>query len=155
ARMGHEAHGVEPSSEALRVAGEFAAQSGVEIDIRQGYAESIPYSDGTFDLVIATSVIEHVGDVDATFAEVARVLKPGGIFWFSASSAMSPSSQNEIRRFPGFGWYPDRLKRRIMYWARDKRPELIGYTQWPAINWFTPWKAEAALSRAGFQDMVD
>jgi 2-polyprenyl-6-hydroxyphenyl methylase/3-demethylubiquinone-9 3-methyltransferase len=155
AKLGHDAHGVEPSPDALRVAGEFAAHSGVTIDIRHGFAESIPFPDGSFDLVIATSVIEHVGDVRATLREVARVLRPEGIFWFSVSSAMSPSSQNEIRRFPGFGWYPDRLKRRIMYWARDNKPELIGHTQWPAINWFTPWKAKALLHEAGFEGVVD
>src|SRR5207302_1342424 len=33
----------------------------------------------TFDLVVSTSVLEHVMDVDPVMAEIARVLKPGGV----------------------------------------------------------------------------
>jgi SAM-dependent methyltransferase len=38
----------------------------------------IPFADATFDLVISNQVMEHVADLDAALAEIARVLKPGG-----------------------------------------------------------------------------
>lgn len=44
----------------------------------------IPYDDATFDLVFADNVMEHVRDPARVFAEVARVLKPGG--WFLAKT---------------------------------------------------------------------
>jgi SAM-dependent methyltransferase len=41
--------------------------------------DRIPFGDETFDLVISNQVMEHVADLDAVLAEIARVLKPGGL----------------------------------------------------------------------------
>jgi len=49
---------------------------------RVGTGEALPYADATFDLVIADNVVEHLTAPAEVFAEVARVLKPGGIFLF-------------------------------------------------------------------------
>lgn len=38
----------------------------------------LPFADGFFDVVISTSVLEHVHDKLATFRELHRVLRPGG-----------------------------------------------------------------------------
>ncbi|EGV20657.1 Methyltransferase type 11 [Thiocapsa marina 5811] len=46
---------------------------------RVGVGESIPYPDGSFDLVFADNVLEHLPDPARVFAEVARVLRPGGV----------------------------------------------------------------------------
>ncbi len=45
-----------------------------------GLGESIPYPDASFDLVFADNVFEHLPDPARVFAEVARVLRPGGVF---------------------------------------------------------------------------
>ncbi len=39
----------------------------------------VPFPDGTFDLIISDEVFEHVLDQDFAFAELYRVLKPGGV----------------------------------------------------------------------------
>ena len=44
--------------------------------------ESIPYRDGHFDLVISNNVLEHLTAPRQVIREVARVLKPGGLFLF-------------------------------------------------------------------------
>lgn len=148
-KLGHRAFGVEPQQEAIDVAQELAQQNKSNIVIKKGWAESIPYDDNTFDLVIATSVMEHVTDIDKSLQEIYRVVKPNGIFWFNSASAMSPM-QNEIGAFPFFGWYPNNLKLRIMYWAKKNHPELIGYTDAPAIHWWTEKKARRMLREVGF-----
>jgi 2-polyprenyl-3-methyl-5-hydroxy-6-metoxy-1,4-benzoquinol methylase len=40
----------------------------------------LPFSDESFDTVVSFQVIEHIAETDAYLAEIARVLKPGGIF---------------------------------------------------------------------------
>ncbi|PLP59636.1 hypothetical protein CYK37_10025 [Mesorhizobium loti] len=47
-----------------------------------GLGEHIPWPDGTFDIVVADNVLEHLENPTAVFREVARVLKPGGRFLF-------------------------------------------------------------------------
>lgn len=154
AQLGYQCEGVEPWAEARETTRALGERLGTPLTVVEGAAERIPHPDATFDLVHSSSVIEHALDVDQAFSEVFRVLKPGGAFWFNAASSMCPA-QPEIRGFPLFGWYPDRLKRRIMYWARDHRPHLVGYTSTPAINWFTPGKARRLLKRHGFARVYD
>ena len=43
-----------------------------------GDATRLPFADASFDRIIASEVLEHVPDDSAAFAELARVLKPGG-----------------------------------------------------------------------------
>src|SRR5262249_27975188 len=47
---------------------------------KQGFGEAIPYADESFDLVLADNVFEHLESPQQVFSEVARVLKPGGLF---------------------------------------------------------------------------
>lgn len=153
-RSGHSAVGVEPWPEAMAVAGELAERHETQVEIRKGAAEHLPFSDEEFDLVLAMSVMEHVQDLSQALREACRVLRPGGIFWFTSASSMCPR-QSEIASFPLFGWYPLPLKRRIMRWAVDHRPHLVGHTQMPAVNWFTPWSARRMLKEAGFEEVWD
>lgn len=49
----------------------------------EGDAECLPFSDASFDLVVSTSAFQWLNTLDAAFAEVFRVLSPGGMFLFS------------------------------------------------------------------------
>ena len=56
-----------------------AASLGDRITLRAGRAEALPYDDATFDAVSFTYLLRYVADIDQTVAELARVLKPGGV----------------------------------------------------------------------------
>ncbi len=153
-KLGYVSYGVEPWDEARAVAAELAERLSVELRIVRGTAEKIPFEDESFHIVHADNVVEHVIDLDAAFSEAYRVLKPGGVFWFSTASSMCPF-QDEIAKFPLFGWYPNSLKLRIMRWAKEHKSDLVGGTQFPAVNWFTPGKARRVLQRHGFTKVYD
>src|SRR3989442_342878 len=53
-------------------------------------AESLPYQNAVFDLVMAMDIVEHLDDDEPVFAELARVLRPGG--WLVLSSPLHPDS---------------------------------------------------------------
>jgi demethylmenaquinone methyltransferase / 2-methoxy-6-polyprenyl-1,4-benzoquinol methylase len=48
------------------------------IDLVQGEAERLPFSDGEFDHLTFTYLLRYVDDPAATLAELARVVRPGG-----------------------------------------------------------------------------
>lgn len=47
---------------------------------RQADATQLPFDDETFDFVVSFLMLHHVVDWEKAIAEVARVLRPGGIF---------------------------------------------------------------------------
>ncbi|PTS99125.1 class I SAM-dependent methyltransferase, partial [Flavobacterium sp. HMWF030] len=51
--------------------------------------KKMPFDDATFEVVISTEVLEHVSDPNAYLTEVKRVLKPGGLFFFTVPFLMS------------------------------------------------------------------
>jgi SAM-dependent methyltransferase len=55
-----------------------------------GLAETLPYADGTFDLVCSSWVLEHLSEPPHVFAEVARVLRRDGRFIFITPNVSHP-----------------------------------------------------------------
>jgi SAM-dependent methyltransferase len=51
-------------------------------DAQIANADGIPYEPNRFDIVFSDNVLEHLEDPLSVFREVARVLKPGGVFLF-------------------------------------------------------------------------
>jgi ubiquinone/menaquinone biosynthesis C-methylase UbiE len=53
----------------------------------RGDMSRLPFKDGSFDLVTANMVVEHLDKPDVQFREVSRLLKPDGIFIFHTPNA--------------------------------------------------------------------
>ena len=57
----------------------FLAQRGAEAELHKGSVLEMPFESESFDLAVCFSVFEHLKDYKLALAEVARVLKPGGV----------------------------------------------------------------------------
>ncbi len=49
-----------------------------EVDFREGRLEALPLDDASVDVVVSALAVCHASDLDAVFAEFARVTRPGG-----------------------------------------------------------------------------
>lgn len=70
-----------------------------KLQVVQGDAHAMPWTDHTFDFVYSFSVFEHLADPAQCLDEVIRVLKPGGIFCISTHMYTSDSGAHDPRSF--------------------------------------------------------
>ncbi|HSR24450.1 MAG TPA: class I SAM-dependent methyltransferase, partial [Candidatus Eisenbacteria bacterium] len=114
-----------------------AAGLGFEVEGRVADAESIPYEDATFDLVVGHAVLHHIPDVELALREVLRVLRPGGRFVFAGE----PTKLGD--------WYARRLGR--VTWEATTR-----ITHLPMLRdrWSRPYSELAESSRAAALEAV-
>lgn len=83
AKAGCQVIALEPDPSLLVGAGairSLTATTHVPIDIVQSYGETLPFEDNTFNIVYGRAVLHHARDLPQLCKEVARVLKPGGVF---------------------------------------------------------------------------
>lgn len=80
AQKGYRLTGIDLSRESLEVAQAYDRTRSVLY--QPGDACSLPLEDSQFEAVCAMDLLEHVEDPYRVIAEAARVLKPGGLFFF-------------------------------------------------------------------------
>jgi ubiquinone/menaquinone biosynthesis C-methylase UbiE len=78
ARAGASVTGVDLTPAQLDLARARCAAEGVDVELREGNAESLPFPDASFDVVVSSMGLIFAPDHEATAAEVARVQRPGG-----------------------------------------------------------------------------
>ncbi len=61
-----------------------------------GDVRHLPLPDACFDLVTSVAAFEHFLDVPAVLAEVARVLRPGGVIWAAIHVFTAPSGGHNL-----------------------------------------------------------
>jgi 2-polyprenyl-6-hydroxyphenyl methylase/3-demethylubiquinone-9 3-methyltransferase len=82
ARRGARVIGIDPDGALLNAAREHSRSQCLEIIYREGSGEAIPLETASVDRVVCVDVLEHVQDVGKVIAEIRRVLRPGGLFFF-------------------------------------------------------------------------
>jgi len=93
--------GIDPDSKALARSRRKAQRADVSIRFDQGFANALPYSDGSFDRVFSSLMFHHIPhDAKlATMLEVRRVLKPGGSLHLVDFEQDGSRSHNPLARW--------------------------------------------------------
>ncbi|HEX6230555.1 MAG TPA: arsenite methyltransferase [Actinomycetota bacterium] len=116
------AYGLDMTDEMLELARGSAAEAGVEnAEFLKGYIEDVPLPDASVDVVISNCVVNLSVDKPEVFAEIERVLRPGGRLGITdvvASSLLTPEQRAERGSYVGciagalsFAEYRDELER--------------------------------------------
>jgi ubiquinone/menaquinone biosynthesis C-methylase UbiE len=133
-----------------------AESAGIALEGRMADAESIPYPDDSFDLVVGHAVLHHIPDLDVAMREVLRVLRPGGRFVFAGE----PTAQGDVvaRKLSQLTWA---ATRRITHlpplrdrWARpeeelDESSRAAALEAVVDIHTFDPDALARTCERAG------
>jgi ubiquinone/menaquinone biosynthesis C-methylase UbiE len=133
---------------------------GLEVTGRVADAESLPFDDDSFDLVVGHAVLHHIPDVEQAIREVLRVLRPGGRFAFAGE----PTQRGDFvaRRLSRLTWWATshitHLGPLCEGWARPKA-ELAESSRAAALeavvdlHTFDPDRLAATCMRAGAVDV--
>jgi len=90
--------GIDMTPEMLDKSRQTAAAMGQSnVEFREGLIEDMPVEDGWADVVISNGVINLCPDKEAVFAEINRVLKPGGRLQFADIATGKPVPES-VRR---------------------------------------------------------
>lgn len=120
--------GVDNSEEVLVQAREAAAAQGVtNIEFRTGDIHALDFPDGTFDIVHAHAVLQHISDPIGALREMKRVTKPGGFVatrqgdlstmtWFPEDDVLLQWRELHARVSRSLGGHPG-SGRRLVSWA--------------------------------------
>ena len=131
------------------------ARCGFEVEGKVADAETLPFPDETFDLVVGHAVLHHIPDVEQAIREALRVLRPGGRFVFAGE----PTRHGDViaRRLSTWTW--EVASRAVQLplvrrWGRTQQ-ELAESSAAAALEWvvdlhtFTPSELSRLALRAG------
>jgi ubiquinone/menaquinone biosynthesis C-methylase UbiE len=100
---------------------------GINPNLTNSDALNTPFDDNTFDLVISTSVIEHIKDYPSYLKEIYRILKKGGFAYIQTNNRFWPYDSHSRLSF--FNWLPHRLFELAVN-IKFKRPLSEPFTVW-------------------------
>lgn len=116
------------------------AERGFDARLHRADARSLPFDSASFDLVIAAHVFEHLPDPVTAFAEIERVLRPGG---FLVSCV---TRRSWLGAFIQTKWRTHRVSRdRIVDWLAAAGLEAVPHT--PQTNGICRLTSLVAIGR--------
>lgn len=107
----------------------------------QGNAETLPFRDNSFDMVIGHAFLHHIPEFERVFSEAHRILKPGGVCIFTEPSRTGSRITLTIQRTV---WFIPWIIKRALRKSNHINIEL---------HTFTPYDLENLALKNGFTDV--
>ncbi len=155
-QRGFEVAGIDGSEEMLAR----ARESNPAADLRLADVEALPFPDGQFDVVVSIEVLRYLADPRGALAEMARVLRPGGVCLLTATPVLNLNGYylvnrlaaalplGDLVRLKQYFTTSGRLRRRLAS-AGFQEPRIHGVYLGP-VNWverIAPWALRPLLRR--------
>lgn len=131
--QGYQIFGIDPNETAIQYCRFRSRSLNPDFDTHRfqvGRLEDIPFHDGAFDAVICSAVLHFADHADhfwQMIAEIYRVLKPGGIFWFRMTTGFGGVFEESIELDGGKFLLPDGSMRFLLSQAHVNNLEKMGF----------------------------
>ena len=142
--------GLEISAELIAAAREYGRSIGAEPNIVQGNIEEYDLGENVYDVIIASSVFEHVENWRPALKTMHRALKPGGLLFFESTNRWSITS-GEVPWLPCYGWMPDWMRFRFRKIVHGPDIMELGID----FHQFTYPRLRRAFQEVGFSQWYD
>jgi SAM-dependent methyltransferase len=142
---------IEPDPRSVQRGRVRVQEHGVSVDLRRGVAETLPFPDAAFDLVVLDNVLEHVTDPARTLAEIHRVLAAGALLYLVTPKPLALYSiwNDPHYDLAGLVLMPRRVQ--VWYFERVRGGGAGRYD----VGWIpTRWRLRRLLRREGFEPIV-
>jgi ubiquinone/menaquinone biosynthesis C-methylase UbiE len=118
-------------------------------------AETLPFEDASFDLVLGHAVLHHIPDLDRAFAEFRRVLRPGGYIVFAGEPSRYGDRLAALPKRTGVLVAPAWRRvvgARVRAVAESDQSEGHSLEGEVDVHAFAPADLRRLIERAGFED---
>jgi SAM-dependent methyltransferase len=132
-----------------------AERLGLDVETAACDAAALPFDDASFDLVLGHAVLHHLPELERSFAEFMRVLRPGGVLLFAGEPSRHGDRIASVPKRAGLAAAP--LWRRVVH-ARavnraNGKPDDHALEGVVDVHAFTPGDLERHTGAAGFADV--
>ncbi|MFC1794120.1 class I SAM-dependent methyltransferase [Planctomycetota bacterium] len=149
----HNIIGIDISGEAI----EYGKKKYSDINLEVQAAETLPYEDESFEVVLSFDLFEHIAEIDKHISEVRRVLRPGGYYLFQTPNRYSNiiyetlwTKSLQWRKYHPSLHSPGQLRRRMAQYGFETR-----FVKMNPINEFTEKKLQKLGSLGNILRRVD
>jgi len=148
---GLQCKGLEISPQLVDFAMKMGERHGLVPDIELGNVEDNDIGIEQYDVIVASSVFEHVEHWRSGLAKVYRALRPGGVLFFESTNKFTFQKSGEYAKLPLYGWLPNGARYRLRKAVHGEDIMKLGID----FNQFRHGLLRREFKKLGFRKVLD